>query len=118
MARSSSAWWAVNSRSNTPLTATSNQSSPTIQATQEPEAAYKSHADTIIRTTTSPPDGTPSMDPQNQERLLAELLDRDGQPDDAEPPEAARTVDISYPKTHVVIEIEPNTDHEIAKPEN
>ena len=49
------------------------------------------------------------MNPQNQERLLAELLDRDEQPD-AEPPEAARTVDISYPTTHVVIEIDPNVN--------
>jgi hypothetical protein len=43
------------------------------------------------------------MNPQNQERLLAELLNRDAQPD-AEPPEAATAVDISYPTTHVVIE--------------
>ena len=57
------------------------------------------------------------MNPQNQERLLAELLNRDAQPD-AEPPEAATAVDISYPTTHVVIEIEPNTNDEIAKPEN
>ena len=58
------------------------------------------------------------MDPQNQERLLAELLDRDAQPDDTEPPEAARAVDISYPTTHVVIEIETITDDEIANPES
>lgn len=57
------------------------------------------------------------MNPQNQERLLAELLDRDEQPD-AEPPGAARAVDISYPATHVVIEIDPNVNDEIAKPEN
>ncbi|MEP6563382.1 MAG: hypothetical protein ABJD68_20165 [Nakamurella sp.] len=57
------------------------------------------------------------MGPQNQERLLAELLDRDDQPD-AELPDAARTVDISYPTTHVVIEIDPNVNDETAKPEN
>ena len=59
------------------------------------------------------------MNPQNQERLLAELLNREGQqPHDAEPPEAARTVDITYPTRHVVIEIDPNADDETAKPEN
>lgn len=57
------------------------------------------------------------MNPQNQERLLAELLNRDMQPDDAEPPEAERAVDITYPTTHVVIELEPNIDDEAAKPE-
>ena len=57
------------------------------------------------------------MNPQNQERLLAELLNRDEQPD-ADPPEAARTADISYPTTHVVIEINPNVNDETAKPEN
>lgn len=57
------------------------------------------------------------MDPQNQERLLADLLDRDEQPD-AEPPKAARAVDISYPTTHVGIEIDLNVNNEIAKPEN
>lgn len=57
------------------------------------------------------------MNPQNQERLLAELLDRDEQPD-AEPLEAARSVDISYPTTHVVIEIDPYVNGETAKPEN
>ena len=58
------------------------------------------------------------MNPQNQERLLAELLDRDAQPHDAGPPEAARAVDISYPTTHVVIEIQTITDDEIANPES
>ncbi len=57
------------------------------------------------------------MNPQNQEQLIAELLDRDEQPD-AEAPEAARTVDIAYPTTHVVIQKDPNINGEIAKPEN
>lgn len=55
------------------------------------------------------------MNPQNQERLLAELLDHDEKSGGVE---AERAADISYPPSHVVVEMAPPTTEQTAKLEN